>query len=60
MLCAGRVVLKNVERGCQPSILCRLYSDESHSASCIKQLAWFISKALDKRNECIQGANSDA
>ena len=53
-------MLKNVERGCQPNILCRLFSDESCSASCIKQLAWFISKALDKDNKCIQGANSDA
>ena len=40
--------LNNVECGCQPGILCRLYNDESCSASCIKQLAWFISKALDK------------
>ena len=54
--------LKNVERGCQPNILCRLplFSNESCSASCIKQLAWFISKALDKRNKCIQGTNTDA
>ena len=36
--------LKNVERGCQPNILCRLFSDESCSASCSKRLAWFISK----------------
>ena len=52
--------LKNVERGCQPNILCRLFSDESCSASCVKQLIWFISKALGKRNKCIQGTNADA
>ena len=52
--------LTNVERGCQPNILCRLSSDESCRASCIMQLAWFISKALDKGNECIQGTNTDA
>ena len=51
---------KIIERGCQPNILCRLSSDESCSASCSKQLAWFISKALDKRNECIQGTNTVA
>ena len=52
--------LKNVERGCQPYILCRLFSDESCSASCIMQLAWFISKTLDKHNNCIQDTNTDA
>ena len=55
--------LKNVDRGCQPNILCRLplFSNESCSASCIKQLAWFISsKALDKCNKCIEGTNTDA
>ena len=52
---------KIIERGCQPNILCRLSSDESCSASCIKQLAWFISsKALDKCNKCIEGTNTDA
>ena len=36
--------LKNVERGCQPSILCRKFNDERRSASKIKQLAWFVFK----------------
>ena len=52
--------LKNVERGCQPNVLCRLFSNESCSASRTKQLTWFISKALGKRNKCIQGTNTDA
>ena len=51
--------LKNVEQGCQPSILCRIFNDERRNARCIKQLAWFISEALDKGNKCIQGANID-
>ena len=45
--------LNNVERGCQPSILSRLFNDESCSANCIKKLAWFISKAFDKRHKCM-------
>ena len=52
--------LNNVERGCQPSILSRLFNDESCSANCIKKLAWFISKAFDKRHKCMQGTNADA
>ena len=51
---------KHFECWFQLSMLSRLFSDESRSASCINQLARCISKALDKRNKCIQGDNSDA
>ena len=52
--------LKNVERVCQTNIVWRIFNNESCSASCIKQLAWFIFKKIDKRNKRVQGANTDA
>lgn len=52
--------LKNVERDCQSSILCRIFNNERCSASCVKQLAWFIFKAIDRRNKRVQGSNTDA